>query len=190
MRSRVQAPEGAGAAPTVRLFAGVWPPDEVVRLLSSLPRPEARGVRWTPPEQWHVTLSFLGDVAESAVDALGSALADAVAGAGGPVEARLGPATLRLGRAVLCVPVEGLDALATAARAGIATVLPGSEPDPLGFRGHLTLARAHRRRSVPASLVGVPVAARWRVDTVSLVRSELGTRGARYTTLVRATVPS
>jgi 2'-5' RNA ligase len=34
---------------------------------------------------------------------------------------------------------------------------------------------------VPPSLVGAPVAGRWRVGRVSLVRSELRSSGARYT---------
>ena len=38
----------------------MWPPPEVVARLAALARPTVEGVRWTTPEQWHVTLRFLG----------------------------------------------------------------------------------------------------------------------------------
>lgn len=181
---------GAGPAPSVRLFAGVWPTPEVVGVLAGLPRPPVHGVRWTTPAQWHVTVAFLGAVPEPAIGALGTALVDAfTTWATGPVDARLGPTTERLGRSVLCVPATGLDALAARARAALAPVLPSPQPGPVLFRGHLTLARAHRRHTMPASLAGTRVAVRWRVDALSLVRSELDPAGARYTTLAAATVP-
>ncbi len=179
----------------VRLFAAVWPPDEVVALLASFPRSELRDVRWTTPAQWHVTLAFLGDVAQSLIDSLGSALAKAMAELPGPFEVRLGPATQQLGRSVLCVPVSGLDALAAATRAAFAEVLSyndgghGSGNEQALFRGHLTIARARGGHRVPASLVGVPVKSSWTIEAVCLVRSELEPRGARYTTIAQATVP-
>ncbi len=181
-------PFGVEPVATLRLFAGVWPSEEVVAALAALPRPAVRGVRWTTVAQWHVTVAFLGAVAEPALGALGAALRDAVACAD-PVEARVGPATERLGRSLLCAPVTGLDALAATTRAALAAALPTPVPDPVPFRGHLTLARAHRRHAIPASLVGTPVAGSWTPGAVCLVRSELDPDGARYTTLVEAPVP-
>ena len=43
-----------------RLFIAVWPPPDVVEQVAALPRPPVAGLRWTEPEQWHVTLRFLG----------------------------------------------------------------------------------------------------------------------------------
>lgn len=155
----------------MRLFVAVWPPPDVLELLGSLERPA--GVRWTSPEQWHVTLRFLGDVPASAVPALADALPGGPAGT-----AALGPATARLGPSVLVVPVAGLEALAEEVRRRTVPLVP--EEDRRSFRGHLTLARARRGSKVPAALAGTPVAAAWPVRRLSLVRSDLSTAGARY----------
>ncbi|WP_250279246.1 RNA 2',3'-cyclic phosphodiesterase [Frankia sp. Cppng1_Ct_nod] len=56
----------------VRLFVALIPPVEVVeplrgaveRLRAEHPRPAA-ALRWTPPESWHITLAFLGEVADT-----------------------------------------------------------------------------------------------------------------------------
>ena len=52
-----------------RLFIAVWPPEEVVEHLRSLRRKDQRGVRFIPPENWHVTLRFLGEADEREVAA-------------------------------------------------------------------------------------------------------------------------
>lgn len=44
-----------------RLFIALTLPSAVRDVLATLPRKLA-GVSWTPPEQWHLTLRFLGDV--------------------------------------------------------------------------------------------------------------------------------
>lgn len=180
--------------PGDRLFVAIWPPADMVQRIAGLHRPALVGVRWTTPEQWHVTLSFLGDVPRSRADALGNALAAAARGAGPPPVARLGPSTARFGRSVLGVPVRGLDDLAVAVRGAVDPFAAGVERGDGGrdrrFDGHLTLARGRGGRPVPGSLAGVPLEGSWAVHEVCLVRSQLGAAGARYTTLVRATVPS
>jgi RNA 2',3'-cyclic 3'-phosphodiesterase len=175
--------------PTARLFVGVWPPSEVSAVLSSLERPALDAVRWTTAEQWHVTLAFLGNVAVTAIDDVGAAIVHATARAAARPEARLGPSTRRVGRSVLCVPVRGVDELAARVRGALGELFPDAGLEG-PFNGHLTLARSRGRRTLPASLAGAPVEACWRVGEVDLVRSELDPSGARYTTLVRATVPS
>jgi len=177
--------------PTARLFVAVWPPDKVVGLLEALCRPEVDGVRWTTAEQWHVTIAFLGNVPESRIEEVAAALRDAAARAAGPIEAELGPATARLGSGVLSVPVAGLEGLARDVRAAIAavTAIDTVSSGERAFHGHLTLARGKGGRRVPGFLGGAPIEARWTVREVCLVRSSLTSHGARYTTLVRATVP-
>ncbi|MDP9386758.1 MAG: hypothetical protein M3Q48_02235, partial [Actinomycetota bacterium] len=90
----------------MRLFVAVWPPADVVDGLAALPRPEVPGLRWTAPEQWHVTLRFLGEV-----DLAAARRAFAATDITGAAVAELGPATGRFGRRVLHVPVAGLEGL-------------------------------------------------------------------------------
>jgi RNA 2',3'-cyclic 3'-phosphodiesterase len=163
----------------LRLFVAVWPPPDVLDLLAGLPRAEQAGVRWTTPDQWHVTLRFLGaadpDEVSAALRPLGGRL--------GPVEVVMGPRVGRLGRGVLMVPVAGLDAVA-AAVVDVTRHL-GHPPEPRPFLGHVTLARL---KGAPAcGLTDRVVRARWTATELALVRSELHPHGARYTTV--ATVP-
>ncbi|MEO5901123.1 MAG: 2'-5' RNA ligase family protein, partial [Ilumatobacteraceae bacterium] len=123
-----------------RLFIAVWPPEEVVSELTSLPRKDQRAVRFVPPERWHVTLRFLGEADPNAV-------ARALAGVEfAPARARLGPGVDVLGERALVVPVAGLEDLA-------ATVIGHTERigerPRLRFVGHLTLARMKPRAVMP-----------------------------------------
>ncbi len=158
-----------------RLFVAVWPPGEVLERLAALPRPETPGLRWTEPHQWHVTLRFLGHVPE--VDVVGEALAGV--GAGGPVTAVVGPTVGRFGQRVLHVPVTGLEGIAAAVVGRTAHL--GRPPEDRPFTGHFTLARAAKTgRADLRPLVGARVEARWEVDAVCLVESNLSRTGARY----------
>jgi 2'-5' RNA ligase len=164
----------------VRLFVAVWPPADLVARLGDLQRPERPGVRWTTPDQWHVTLRFLGhlDDAEGVKAALLGVSELAAA-----TTASAGPETRRLGTSLVCLPVAGLDELA-----GAVGGLTGGYGEPPSsdrpFRGHLTLARAKRGTSV-GGLVGEPLSASWTVDSVTLVASDLHPQGARYHVVAR-----
>jgi 2'-5' RNA ligase len=147
-----------------RLFVAVWPPDDVVDALHALPRPDVPDVRWSTPDQWHVTLRFLGT---ADVEATRAALADVDHA---PVDIEVGPATKRLGDGVLMVPVRGVDSLAHA--------LPFPMDRP--FTGHLTVARSRRRRPIPRTLEGTPFAASWTATSFALVRSQTKPTGAVY----------
>lgn len=148
----------------MRLFVALWPPDEVMAQLATLPRPDTPGVRWSTPDQWHVTLRFLGNDDPDRVVAL---LRDVSHPA---VDLVVGPATERLGAGVLMLPVGGADSLASA------LPLPMDRP----FTGHLTVARARGRGRIPSSLIGTPFAAAWRAASFSLVRSQTKPSGAVY----------
>jgi 2'-5' RNA ligase len=165
----------------VRLFAGIWPPPAVRDVLAGLARPDHPSIRWTTADQWHVTLRFLGAVDEGDLPALTATLGE-VGRRLPPRRAHLGPATVRLGRGTLAVPVGGVDDLGAAVAAATRDV--GRPPERRTFAGHLTLARARGQRPVPAALVGSPMAATWTVDEVVLVRSHLDHHGARYETVV------
>ncbi len=170
----------------MRLFVAVAPPRHVVAALERVPRPEHPGVRWAPPEQWHVTLRFLGEVAD--VGGVAAALGLVPGrlrglGAGEP-EAVVGPATAGFaGGRVLQVPVAGLDDLAEAASWAVSRWAPVSDHP---FVGHITVARARgsgRWPGLPGA--GAPVAERFVVPGLALVASVLGAGGARHRVLHR-----
>ncbi|MDX6232642.1 MAG: hypothetical protein QOH68_1633 [Nocardioidaceae bacterium] len=163
----------------MRLFVAVWPPADVIEQLAAIERPAIDGVRWTTAEQWHVTLRFLGSIDDPApvIDALEAAdLAT--------TEAVIGPAAVALGRGVLCLPIAGLDDLAATVLASTAAM--GQPPEHRRFRGHLTLARV--RQGSARRLAGAPLAARFPVRSVQLVRSNLHPEGARYETVHEVSV--
>lgn len=170
------------------MFVGVWPSAEVAIELRALARPQVEGLRWTTHDQWHVTLLFLGEVPrdEHPLSELEDALLEVAAELDGPLEAALGPATDQLGPQVLCLPVTGLEQLAWSVRRHLGHLVPDRAVDRLPdgrarpFRGHLTLARARRGQRIPDRLVGVPLAASWRVDHLVLASSSPGAEGARY----------
>lgn len=182
----------------MRLFIAVWPPAEVVAAVAGLARPDLQGVSWTRPEQWHITLRFLGWVPDDALPVV----VDAVEAIELPDEApvvTLGPATACFGRRVLQVPARGLEALAAATVHATAGV--GEPPEPRPFAGHLTLARSRiadrrrgrRQRAQGAdlrTLAGVPLAASWTATELTLVRSHLHRAGARYEVVHRRPLPA
>ena len=168
------SPAPPSSPATARLFVAVWPSSPVVAAVAALARPSRPSVRWTTPDQWHVTLRFLGTApVDVAVDALSR-----VAGAPG-CEAVVGRRPIGLGREVLALPVEGLADLAAAVDTAFAGI--GRAPGQREFRGHLTLARGKDVRSARVGDLDAPL--RWPVGSVSLVRSHLGRSGARYETI-------
>ena len=156
-----------------RLFVTVWPPEDVTAELMSLRRKDQRGVRFVPPDNWHITLRFLGDADPDRVsDALDRA-------SFAPARARVGPGVDVIADRALMVPVHGLDDLA-------ATVVEHTraigEPPRKRFIGHLTLARLKPYAQMPRVL-GTMLSAEFDVDEVALVESRLDPAGARYDTI-------
>jgi len=165
----------------MRLFVAVWPDQAAQAALARLPQVADAPVRWSRPEQWHVTLAFLGAVDPDRVPQVISAME----GLGGmdPAPARLGPTTVLLTPELLCAPVHGLDQLSTRVRALLAA--DGVAFDRRPFRGHCTLARARRGALVPPVLAGEPVRAWWTVRRVDVVASEAGAGGTGYRVLAQ-----
>jgi len=164
----------------VRVFVAAELAPVAREALGALARPGVQGLRWAKPEHWHVTMAFLGEIEPAAVASVGVALRGSGAPAG---RARLGPATTLLGRGILCVPVTGLDVVA--ARVAQALRAEGFEIEERPFRGHVTLARARGRRSVPPSLRGAAVEATWDVDGLAVMESRQEEGGSRYEVLER-----
>lgn len=166
----------------MRMFVAVLPPVEVLEELDEFleSRRDAAPFRWTPVEQWHLTLAFAGNVPDRAYDDMVDRLA-AAAARRRPVEARIagGGAFPSVDRAKVVfagvrTDTAELDRLATGARNALGTA--GVELDGRRFRPHLTLARLHRPLEatnwvrVLDTFVGRP----WQVEELALVASHLG----------------
>lgn len=183
---------------TLRLFVGIELPPAVVSEIESLQRrlrSRSPRLRWSPPENVHLTLRFIGASPEAELDRVRSALANVPAFA---------PFTLRtaaLGvfggaRArVLWWGLGGeLGSLLQVQRAVEAALAENGivTPDAQAFRPHLTLARAPEtasaaeRRAVQ-SLAGTepPEAVEFTVKEFSLFRSKLFGERAIYENLGR-----
>jgi 2'-5' RNA ligase len=156
-----------------RLFVAVWPPEEVVAGLTALPRKDQRGVRFVHPDNWHLTLRFLG---EADPDAVAAAL-DGIEFA--RTEVRLGPGVDVLGERALVIPASGLDEVARV----VAERTSGlGDPPRRRFTAHLTLARLKPFAHMPHAL-GAVVEATFPLDEITLVQSRLHPDGARYEVL-------
>ncbi|HWL30792.1 MAG TPA: RNA 2',3'-cyclic phosphodiesterase [Xanthobacteraceae bacterium] len=126
-----------------RLFAGLEIPADIGRSLASL-RGGLPGARWIDPENYHVTLRFIGDIDGVSANEIASAL-------------------LRVNRAPISVEVRGLASFGgRQPRAVVAEVAPtrplmelqseverivqriGLEPEGRKFTPHVTLARLRR----------------------------------------------
>jgi 2'-5' RNA ligase len=156
-----------------RLFVAVWPPDHVVEEIAALRRKDQRGVRFVPPDNWHLTLRFLG---EADPDAVAAALDRGVFPS---ARVRLGPAVDVFSDRALVVPATGLDALAQRVIESTAQL---GEPPRKRFVGHLTLARVKPHAEMPTTL-GAMVHAEFDVHEIALVQSRLEPDGARYGTI-------
>jgi 2'-5' RNA ligase len=156
-----------------RLFIAVWPPEEVAAELTTLHRKDQRGVRFVHPDNWHITLRFLG---EAHPDEVIEALDGTTFGA---ARARLGPAVDVISERALVVPVDGLDALAGRVTERTSRI---GEPPRKRFVGHLTLARVKSHVPMPRT-IGAPISAEFDVDEIALVQSRLDPQGAQYETI-------
>jgi 2'-5' RNA ligase len=167
----------APGAEMLRSFVAVWPSQQVAESVGAVPLVADAGLRVTRPEQRHVTVAFLGDLAPGSLQVVGAALRAALLGQE-PALATLGPRTILLGPGVLCVPVAGLDELAEKIQRALRQ--EGFELEARPFRGHLTLARSRRRHRVPRRLAGQALEGHWLVEEVTVVVSRPGPDGHRY----------
>jgi 2'-5' RNA ligase len=180
------------------LFVAVTPPAEVLSDLDTAVATARAGrdgrgdLRWTGPEDWHVTLAFLGEVPGPVAGRLAPGLERAAArhrpfslalsGAG----AFSAPARARVVWCGLGGDRSALAALAASVAAGATRA--GAAPPDAGrpFRAHLTLARARTPADVRdlVTALGPYTGRPWRVEHIELIESRLGGH-PRYTTVGR-----
>jgi 2'-5' RNA ligase len=175
----------------LRLFVAATIPRDVLDAAAAVAeelRPLFPGARWTDVANQHVTLKFLGWA--------DAGLLREVCAACARVAARHAPAPLKLGdpgafpskRRVRVVWV-GLDdpagLLAAAARDLDGALEPlGFESEARAFTAHLTLARLRTPVRVAGEWPRVVLPERsWTCDALTLFRSHLSPKGARYEAL-------
>lgn len=198
MAERRAEPAEAERPQQLRLFVACELPDEVKRALGRIQddlRSALSGgavrLRWVRPESVHVTLKFLGEVEETRVAEITSALAAAVE----PFELRLsssaglggfGGARLRVVWLGLEGDVEALAALASRVEQALTPLGFPAERRP--FAAHLTIARVpdraspEERRQLALLLERhrTPALPSMILTEVRLMRSVLGPGGSAY----------
>jgi len=160
-----------------RLFFALWPDDSIrARIAARMPEWSA-GLegRWQRPEQWHVTLEFIGEVPAGRVAALQRVAQDlpvpAVEIAFDRLEHWPGPQVACL----VSTPVPAaLSQFVERLRVGLTQA--GFTPEARPFRAHVTLAR--KVKAMHAMPVVPPL--RWPAAGFALVRSVTDPAGSRY----------
>jgi 2'-5' RNA ligase len=178
----------------LRLFIALPLPDNVktvlqtyqAQLKTNLDNPN---IHWTTPEQWHLTLIFLGTTPSEKLKSIQQALESV---------ARLEPFTLNTAKlgtfpslqrpGVLWLGVEGhTDKLQKLHRQLSQSLSGHYEPDERGFKAHITLARIKQfglGKEVAKALAATSAeAVSWQVDQVKLYSSLLKPSGPEYTQL-------
>lgn len=177
----------------MRVFVALHVPSDLLEAIEAdivdALRPRLPQARWTRPEGRHLTLKFLGEVAEERLPDVGAALGSAAtshdafeasfATVGGFPNIRR-PRVLWVG---IGQGAEPMGRLATSVSEALKPL--GFEPEKRPFAGHLTVARF----KVPEPIeelpeVGVP-STPFDVREIVLFRSQLHPKGARYTVLER-----
>lgn len=169
--------------------------EQQARLAAAAPR---RAVRWTRPEQCHLTLCFLGNVPAAQIPELTRGLAATLAGcaefsleldAAGAFPSLAAPRVIWLGLRGDLGALRELQQRVAIAAAGFA-----EHREERAFHPHLTMGRVIARDARTARALGelmarapAPPPAAWRVTAVRLFKSVLQPDGAVYSVL--ATFP-
>ena len=186
----------------MRAFVAISVPEEVRERLADAQRQlketlRSADIRWQDLSRSHLTLRFLGDVAERDLPGCRLAVSETArrvrpfeltTDGFGAFPTVLRPSVLWLG---VAGELEQLNRLQGAVSRGVHTLAASSPTE--SFRPHLTLGRVRSlggdSRAALAEMMSEgprPEAASWQVDSVQLMASELRPQGARYTVLLDA----
>ena len=175
--------------PDLRLFVAIplWGPfrERNQTHLQNLKKIPA-DLRWVNPQNWHITLKFLGRVPASRVPDLTQSLKESLTGQW-PFSFELGGLggfpRLSKCRVLWVGATDGKRELIDLAnRVAEACTQAGFPGDKKNFQAHLTLART-RKKSLAIRVPKEQFEASWgevRVDSVVLVKSSLQPGGAKY----------
>lgn len=182
-----------------RLFVAITVPEAVreamLRVQRELQPLAPRGVvRWTKPEQFHLTLRFLGDVSTDCVAGLQDSLRAACSGIPSLQLRAEGLGFFPNARSprVIWIGInDGENRLLNLQREIEAAVQPfTAEQGGERFAGHVTLGRFQQPDHINIKALSDLAAAmksrtfgEWATREVELIRSELSPTGARHTSL-------
>jgi RNA 2',3'-cyclic 3'-phosphodiesterase len=167
----------------MRMFVAAIPPPSVLEDLEEFlsVRRDAAAFRWTVPEQWHITLSFLADVPDRAYDDLIARVERAARKrramratiTSGGAFPHVGKAKVLWAGVELDDPVE-LSRLATGCRAAASKA--GIEVAGERFRPHITVARMSRpvEATTWVRLLDGYRGPAYDLDEIALIASHLG----------------
>jgi RNA 2',3'-cyclic 3'-phosphodiesterase len=178
------------------ISADIEPCGSLVALLDQLRQARA-DLKVVKAANRHVTLKFLGDTDEGAVDQITDRMRGSVEG--------IGPFTVRLEgigafpsmsniRVVWIGMNDGRPLAEMAARLDRSLEVMGLERDRKGFKPHLTVARARSERGLEAvqELIATNPATdfgEYRIDRISLKKSVLTPKGPLYTNVTHVMLP-
>lgn len=176
----------------MRLFLAVFPPAEIQHaafgVIEALRRP-GDGVSWVKPENLHYTLRFIGELGEDGARRVAEAATEAAeksrafAAALGGLGAFPNPRRARVIWIGMSAGGEALVALAHDLDRALAKRGFGAPDKP--FSAHLTLGRVREPGRDWTETLAEPVPAdqpaRFSVDRICVVESQLSPRGSIYT---------
>lgn len=189
--------ESRSAIERMRLFVAIEVSDPVRKLLSATQanlRSMCPDVRWIPAEQLHLTVKFLGEVADGDVMAVSQAMTRAAAKSE-PFEMRTGECG--------CFPERGAVRIVWTRTVEERGILAGcvaaveAQIEPLGFprehrpfAAHITIGRVRedRSRGKLREFVGASrgKVVEQEVSSLTLMSSVLSPKGSTYTVVSRA----
>jgi 2'-5' RNA ligase len=196
-------PDEIQKAEMFRLFIALPVPDAIMVELETLQRQLREQLpldcmRWTRPEQIHLTLKFLGDVSSDKLPDLSGAVAKACRSFS-PLHLRAERIgffpQIRFPRVVWAWAHDDRQQLPRLRSAvNEATQSFTAQPEEKEFTGHLTLGRTRNIKSAQARLlakIADELANRffgaWTADAVEIMRSRLSSAGSEYSRL--ASIP-
>ena len=185
----------------LRCFIGIPVDEAIIRRLrkvqDELAQRTEEWIRWTAPEQMHLTLKFLGSVAADGLPGLEAVFHSACEGSPalnlkaetlGSFPSTRNPRVLWVGLGGDIAPLKALQA-----RIDVATSPWAQKAENRAFHPHLTLGRVRENASRHARRIGEAFAlleagdfGSWRAGEVLLMRSQLSPKGSIYTALATA----
>lgn len=179
----------------LRLFVAIEIPDGARSVVADAIGPWRERfprARWVPPENWHVTVKFLGSTWPRLVDRVLESVAD-VASSRSAFRTRLeGLGSFPSARRarVLWAGLDDTDGRMAAIAGAVDEALAGEfEPEKRPFAAHLTVARSDPPIRLPEEFAATPVSSeRFTVDHLVVFRSHLQRPAPRYERLADLTL--